>query len=159
MLPFPLGWLGSIGLLSCADSARWGYKIYAMPPPPSASNSLEEIATEIGMGGSAAGRSGGSLLGRHRGVVKLHRYTRSAPAKYQGLRVGCSFGILRRCQFSAVRCGEDICVPGISVSNPSMTPYCHSLRISVSRSEFEHRDWGLGDLGHGAAVLWVLSPW
>lgn len=111
------------------------------------------------MGGSAAGRSGGSLLGRHRGVVKLHRYTRSAPAKYQGLRVGCSFGILRRCQFSAVRCGEDICVPGISVSNPSMTPYCHSLRISVSRSEFEHRDWGLGDLGHGAAVLWVLSPW
>ena len=98
-------------------------------------------------------------MGRHRGVVELHRYTRSAPAKYQGLRVGCSFGILRRCQFSAVRLGKDMCVPGTSVSNPLMTPYCHSLRISVSISKFKHRDWGLRNLGHGAAVLWVPSPW
>jgi hypothetical protein len=33
-----------------------------------------------------------------------------------------------------------------------MTPYRHSLRISASRLEFKHRDWGLRDPGHGATV-------
>jgi hypothetical protein len=73
MPPFPLGLLGSIGLLSCADSARWGYKTYAMPPPPSASNSLEEIATEIGRGISATTPSLAVVasLPRRRGTPSL----------------------------------------------------------------------------------------